>query len=221
MSQSSAVASELRSENMNNMGTSSRRSMVSNDNEEGNNKSTAPSVHSSDDTVVRRGDGKFKKKDPTRIAHGGRMNNKNHAYNISSLFRGGRSRNTSARTAQPTIQEENDGVTCGCNWFRRWTRKDELRWVWCLSWLRFIASSFVRTIQTDVDLFLTSRIRVNITLEWYQVTVLDIILQINHLFSVWDTRISVQCNAERMVGRDDFFCENVYSTQCLQIILNM
>lgn len=133
MSQSSAVASsELaqESEDINNIG--SRRSMVTsnNDNEEGNNKSAAPSVHSSDDTVVRRGDGKFKKKDPTRIAHG-IMNNYQHAFNISSLFRGGRSRTTSAqRTAQqPTIQEENDGVTCGCNWFRRWTRKDELRWV--------------------------------------------------------------------------------------------
>ena len=128
MSQTSAVVSELQeSDNMNNIG--SRRSLVSSNHEDGNNKSTAPSVHSSDDTVVRRGDGKFKKKDPKRIAHG-IMNFNHHACTISSFFRRGRSRKTRARQiAQPTIQEENDGVKCGCNWFRRWTRKDELRWV--------------------------------------------------------------------------------------------
>ena len=134
MSQTSAVACSIVPQesvnmSMNNIG--SRRSLVSSNHEEGNNKGTAPSVHSSDETVVRRGDGKFKKKDPKRIAHG-IMNFNHHAYTISSFFRRGRSGTESARQiqiVQPTIQEENDGVKCGCNWFRRRTRKDELRWV--------------------------------------------------------------------------------------------
>jgi hypothetical protein len=87
---------------MNNMG--SRRSLVSSNHEEGNNKGTAPSVHSSDETVVRRGDGKFKKKDPKRIAHG-IMNFNHHAYTISSFFRRGRSGTESARQIQSSSQQ--------------------------------------------------------------------------------------------------------------------
>ena len=124
MSQSNAVAAELQSGSM----SISKRSLISN--EGSKSMSIGPSIHSSDDTVVRRGDGQFKKTDPKRIAHD--RNNSN--ISVRNLLKEGHAstKKNGARTHH-TIQEENPGagVTCGCNWFRRWKRKEEhgLRWV--------------------------------------------------------------------------------------------
>jgi|AntRauTorckE5430_2_1112549.scaffolds.fasta_scaffold04370_3 hypothetical protein len=120
MSQSSDVAAELQS------GSTS----ISNE----GSKSISPSIHSSDDTVVRRGDGQFKITDPKRIAHLKTANG-----SMSSLLREGSNQiadhdtntNTASTYPDPAKQEENAGVVCGCNWFGRWRKSntDGLRWV--------------------------------------------------------------------------------------------
>ena len=74
----------------------------------------APSVKSSDATVMRRGDGKFRRKDPVRIPNSG-----------GQSARVARIRSTGIIGIQEGVDENGERIDCCCNFFRR----NRLRWV--------------------------------------------------------------------------------------------